>query len=148
MTSTTPNNVDSSRGQWSGRLGFIAAAAGSSIGLGNIWKFPYITGENGGGAFVLVYLLCILLIAAPILIAEILIGRASQKAAVGAFPALAGRGTAWSSVGILGLIGATVLLSYYAVIGGCHLGLALNLYWSTFVVGALFRVRSRGAARD
>ena len=118
MTTNTPNETQSSRGQWSGRLGFIAAAAGSSIGLGNIWKFPYITGENGGGAFVLVYLLCILLIAAPILIAEILIGRASQKGAVGAFPALAGRGTAWSSVGILGLIGATVLLSYYAVIGG------------------------------
>ena len=86
MTTNTPNETQSSRGQWSGRLGFIAAAAGSSIGLGNIWKFPYITGENGGGAFVLVYLLCILLIAAPILIAEILIGRASQKGAVGAFP--------------------------------------------------------------
>ena len=118
MATNISNESQSSRGQWSGRLGFIAAAAGSSIGLGNIWKFPYITGENGGGAFVLVYLLCIVLIAAPILIAEILIGRASQKGAVGAFPALAGRGTAWSSVGILGLIGATVLLSYYAVIGG------------------------------
>ena len=56
MTTNTPNESQSSRGQWSGRLGFIAAAAGSSIGLGNIWKFPYITGENGGGAFVLVYL--------------------------------------------------------------------------------------------
>ena len=94
MATNISNESQSSRGQWSGRLGFIAAAAGSSIGLGNIWKFPYITGENGGGAFVLVYLLCIVLIAAPILIAEILIGRASQKGAVGAFPALAGRGTA------------------------------------------------------
>ena len=80
MATNISNESQSSRGQWSGRLGFIAAAAGSSIGLGNIWKFPYITGENGGGAFVLVYLLCIVLIAAPILIAEILIGRPARRA--------------------------------------------------------------------
>ena len=103
MTTNTPNETQSSRGQWSGRLGFIAAAAGSSIGLGNIWKFPYITGENGGGAFVLVYLLCILLIAAPILIAEILIGRASQKGRGRGVPRL---GRTWHRLEFSGDLGA------------------------------------------
>ena len=66
------------RGAWGSRIGFILAAAGSAVGLGNIWKFPYITGENGGGLFVLIYLLCIALVGLPILIAEIMIGRAAQ----------------------------------------------------------------------
>ena len=65
--------------QWSSRMAFILAAAGSAVGLGNIWKFPYITGENGGGAFVLVYLACILLIGIPVMMAEIMIGRRAQN---------------------------------------------------------------------
>ena len=67
------------RGQWSSRWGFILAAAGGAVGLGNIWKFPYITGENGGGYFVLIYLLFILLIGMPIMVAEVLVGRSTQK---------------------------------------------------------------------
>ncbi|OGV31658.1 MAG: hypothetical protein A2020_05720 [Lentisphaerae bacterium GWF2_45_14] len=84
------NNAPSGgREHWSGQLGFVLAAAGSAIGLGNIWKFPYITGENGGGAFVLIYLACILLIGLPVMLCEIILGRHTQKNPVGAFKALA-----------------------------------------------------------
>ena len=76
------------RAQWSGRIGFVLAAAGSAIGLGNLWKFPYIAYENNGGAFVLVYLGAIALVGAPIMVAEILLGRRSQKSPVGAFSVL------------------------------------------------------------
>ena len=67
-------------GQWSSRLTFILAATGSAVGLGNIWRFPYVAGENGGGAFVLVYLLCVLTIGLPIMMAEILVGRRGRRA--------------------------------------------------------------------
>ena len=76
------------RGHWSGNTALILAAAGSAIGLGNIWKFPYIAGINGGGAFVLVYLLCIALIGLPILIAEMAVGRESQSDVLSAFSIL------------------------------------------------------------
>ena len=81
--------MDNQRGQWSGRMGFILAASGSAVGLGNLWKFPYITFENGGGAFVLVYLIAILLVGAPIMAAEALLGRRAQKNPVGTFRELA-----------------------------------------------------------
>lgn len=106
------------RGQWASRTGFILAAAGSAVGLGNIWRFPYTTGENGGGLFVIVYLLCVALIGVPILMAEIMIGRAAQKQPVGAFEVLQGRRTAWSGVGWLGVVAGLVILSYYAVVAG------------------------------
>ncbi len=104
------------RGSWSSRFGFVVAAAGSAIGLGNIWKFPYITYENDGGAFVLVYLLCIVAIGIPIMTAEMLIGRKTQKNAVGAFKELGGN--KWKIVGGLGVVTGFVLLSYYSVIAG------------------------------
>ncbi|MFG0330910.1 MAG: sodium-dependent transporter [Phycisphaerales bacterium] len=106
------------RGQWASRAGFILAAAGSAVGLGNLWKFPYITGENGGGLFVLIYLFCILLVGIPIMMAEIMIGRAAQKQPVGAFHELQGRRTGWASVGWLGVITGFVILSYYIVVAG------------------------------
>lgn len=106
------------RGQWSSRLGFVLAAAGSAIGLGNIWKFPYITGMNGGGLFVLVYLGWILLIGIPILAAEVLIGRAAQMSPVGAFRKLSRRGSPWVGIGTLGVVTGTVILSYYSVVAG------------------------------
>ena len=109
------------RGQWSGRLGFILAATGSAIGLGNLWKFPYITHENDGGAFVLVYIACVALVGAPIMIAEILVGRHTQLSPVGAFKKLAsGRpgGRAWSGVGFLGVLAGFTILSYYSVVAG------------------------------
>jgi NSS family neurotransmitter:Na+ symporter len=104
-------------------MGFILAAAGSAVGLGNVWKFPYITGVNGGGAFVLVYLGCIALVGLPVMVAEILLGRASQKSPVGAFRALNGGG--WVAVGWLGVLCGFVILSYYSVVAGW----ALHYTW-------------------
>lgn len=106
------------RAHWGSRLGFILAAAGSAVGLGNIWKFPYITGQNGGGLFVLIYLGCILLVGLPILAAEVLIGRMSQRAPVGAMRALSRPKSPWLGVGWLGPLTAFVILSYYSVVAG------------------------------
>lgn len=111
-------NGGGSRGQWGTRLGFILAAAGSAVGLGNIWKFPYITGENGGGLFVLIYLACIALVGLPIMIAEILMGRASKSTPVGAFAKLAGDKSNWKLVGWMGVASGFVILSYYSVVAG------------------------------
>ena len=106
-----------SREQWGSRLGFILAASGSAVGIGNIWKFPYIAGENGGAAFTLVYLLCILIVGLTIVIAEFVIGRKTQLSPVGAFEKLAPN-TAWKWVGFLGVASAFVILSFYGVVGG------------------------------
>ena len=86
-------------GSWASRWVFILAATGSAVGLGNIWKFPYITGENGGGAFVLVYLLCIALVGIPIMIAEVFVGRRARQSPINALVDLAeesGKSTKWS----------------------------------------------------
>ena len=99
-----------------GHLGFILAAGGSAVGLGNIWKFPYITYENHGGSFVLIYLLSVLLVGFPIMMAEIVIGRSTQKSPVGAFLKLSN--PAWSLVGWLGIGTGFVILSYYSVVAG------------------------------
>lgn len=101
-----------SREHWSGAWGFIMAAAGSAIGLGNIWKFPYITGQNGGGAFVLVYLLCIAVIGAPVMICEFALGRHTQRNPVGAFRALAPKTSVLAHLVGLGVLlaGAFLLL--------------------------------------
>ena len=106
------------RAHWSGKLGFILAASGSAVGLGNIWKFPYMAGENGGGAFVLVYLACIAIVGLPILIAEIYIGREAQGNTVTAFESLHKPGTPWRFAGFLGLVSAVLILSFYSVVGG------------------------------
>ena len=104
------------RGHWGSRFGFVLAAAGSAVGLGNIWKFPYITGVNGGGAFVLVYLVCVVLVGLPVMIAEILMGRATQKSPVGALKELGGG--LWVAFGWLGVAAAFVILSYYSIVAG------------------------------
>ncbi len=114
------------RAQWGSRFGFILAAAGSAIGLGNIWKFPYIAGENGGGLFVLIYLLCIFVVGIPIMMAEIMIGRAAQKQPVAAFHALQGQRTGWAGVGWLGVLAGFVILSYYVVVAGWTLDYTLK----------------------
>ena len=106
-----------SRGQWQSRVGFIAAAAGSAIGLGNIWRFPYIVGRYGGGAFVIVYIIFLLLIGYPIMNSELILGRKTQRNAVGAFRTLA-PGTPWQIVGWMGVASGFIILSYYSVIGG------------------------------
>ncbi|MBM7648493.1 NSS family neurotransmitter:Na+ symporter [Bacillus ectoiniformans] len=103
--------------QWSSKIGFILAAAGSAIGLGAIWKFPYMAGTNGGGVFFLLFILFTILIGTPILLAEFYLGRRTQKDAVSAFKVLAPN-TAWPLVGILGVICAFIILSFYSVVGG------------------------------
>ncbi len=111
------------REHWGNKLGFILAAAGSAVGLGNIWKFPYITGENGGAAFIFIYLICILLIGLPVLIAEILLGRNSQKGPVSTFKHLAKKHrTLWIGVGGMFFLTGLIILSYYNVIAGWSMG--------------------------
>ncbi len=111
------NNNLQQRDTFGSRFGIIAAAAGSAIGLGNIWKFPYITGVYGGAAFIVVYLICIALIGFPLMLSEFLVGRKSQKNAVGAFKKLA-PGTPWFMTGWMGVICAFVILSFYSVVAG------------------------------
>ncbi len=108
-------------GHWSSRWAFILAATGSAVGLGNIWKFPYITGENGGGAFVLVYLLCILAVGIPIMAAETLLGRLGRQSPINTMRTLAaenGRSPAWGLLGWMGVVAGFLILSYYSVIAG------------------------------
>ncbi len=110
------------REQWGSKLGFILAAAGSAVGLGNIWKFPYLVGENGGGAFILLYLIGVLIIGLPAVIGEILIGRTAGKNPVGSFRELSKGNPFWIGVGFLGVLTGFIILSYYNVIAGWSLG--------------------------
>jgi len=106
---------------WSSRYTFLLAAVGAAIGLGNIWKFPYITGENGGSAFVLVYLLSILFVAVPILIAEIMLGRRGKQSPPHTMVIIAkeeDRSRSWSIIGWLGVAAAFLIMTYYSVIAG------------------------------
>ena len=106
---------------WSSRMTFIMAAVGAAVGLGNFWRFPYTAGENGGGAFVIVYIICVILVALPILMAEILIGRRGKKSAVGGVIAVAkeqGASSAWSVLAWIGMIAAFLILTFYSVIAG------------------------------
>jgi NSS family neurotransmitter:Na+ symporter len=119
------------RENWGSKTGFILAAAGSAIGLGNIWKFPYIAGENGGASFIIVYLICIAIIGLPVLIAEILIGRTTQRDPVGAFYKLS-NSKFWASVGGMGIVGGFLILSFYAVIAGWALGYIVEALKGSF----------------
>ncbi len=121
QSSTGNNEIKPSRELWSSRLVFILAATGSAVGLGNIWKFPYITGENGGGAFVLIYLLCIAGIGIPIMMAEIMLGRRGRQDPVSTMKKLAkesGHSSSWGLLGWMGVIAGFLILSYYSVIAG------------------------------
>jgi NSS family neurotransmitter:Na+ symporter len=114
---TEPASTSSARGAFGSRVGFILAAAGSAIGLGNIWRFPYTAGENGGAAFVLVYLGFVLLCGVPVLLAELSLGRYSKSNPVGAFEKVA-PGSAWRYVGALGVITGFGILAFYSVVAG------------------------------
>ncbi|PIQ97848.1 MAG: sodium-dependent transporter [Nitrospinae bacterium CG11_big_fil_rev_8_21_14_0_20_56_8] len=126
----TPNN--NQRGFWTSRLGFILAASGSAIGLGNVWKFPYITGQNGGGAFVLVYLVCILIVGLPIMLAEFTLGRRTNLNPVGAFRELSPK-TPWVVIGFMGVLAGFLILSFYAVVGGWTLAYIVKSFSSAAV---------------
>ena len=106
------------REHWSSRLGLIMAAIGSAIGLGILWKFPYVIGQNGGGLFLIAYLVCLLIVGLPIFIGELILGRASQKAAVLCFPTLAKGGESWKIAGWLGVLASFLIMSFYSVISG------------------------------
>ena len=108
-------------GHWSSRMAFILAVTGSAVGLGNIWKFPYIAGQNGGGAFVLVYLICVVVIGMPVMMSEILIGRRGRRNPVATMALLGqeeGGSTRWRWVGGMGVVAGILILSYYSVIAG------------------------------
>lgn len=105
------------RESFTSKFGVIAAAAGSAIGLGNIWRFPYVTGQNGGAAFLLIYLAFVTLVGIPVMMSELIIGRSAQKNAVGSFKKLAPR-KPWFLVGMMGVAGAFVILAFYAVVAG------------------------------
>ena len=121
MSNISNNERESIHGLWSSRLTFILAVTGSAIGLGNIWKFPYVAGANGGGAFVLVYLICILVIGFPIMVSEILLGRKGRRNPITSMQLLGKEETgsqSWKIVGFIGLFAGFLILSYYSVIAG------------------------------
>lgn len=131
--------ANSGREQWNSKIGFILAAAGSAIGLGNIWKFPYIAGEYGGASFILIYLICIAIIGLPVLIAEILLGRTTHRNPVGAFRALS-KSKFWTGVGGMGVVSGFLILSFYTVIAGWAIGYiieAISGNFAQFDTGAL-----------
>ncbi|MDG5786216.1 sodium-dependent transporter [Evansella sp. AB-P1] len=132
------NQLDTNREQWNTRLGFILAAMGSAVGLGNIWRFSYVTGENGGAAFLLIYVLCIILIGIPILMAEFTIGRKAQSDVVGSFNKLA-PGKPWVVAGILGVASAFIILSFYAVIAGWSV-----FYFIQYLIGGFRTTHADG----
>ncbi len=105
------------RANFGSKIGIILASAGSAVGLGNIWRFPCQVGENGGAAFILVYILCILFLGIPVMVSEFLIGRRSRANTAGAYQILA-PGTPWKWVGIMGVVSSFLILSYYAVVAG------------------------------
>ncbi|MDE5414928.1 sodium-dependent transporter [Alkalihalobacterium chitinilyticum] len=126
------------REQWASRLGFILAAMGSAVGLGNIWRFSYVTGENGGAAFLILYFLCILLIGIPIMMAEFTIGRRAQSDVVGSFQTLAPN-KPWFIGGFLGVASAFIILSFYGVIAGWTL-----YYFINYLTGTLWSAPPEG----
>lgn len=134
-------------GHWSSRMAFILAVTGSAVGLGNIWKFPYIAGENGGGAFVLVYLVCVIVIGMPVMMSEILIGRRGRRNPVATMELLGkeeGSSPRWKWVGGMGVLAGILILSYYSVIAGWTLAYIVKSFSGVFagatadVVGAQF----------
>lgn len=134
----------SQREHWSSHLGFILAAAGSAIGLGTLWKFPYVTGENGGGLFVLMYIFCTFLIGIPIFMAELILGRKAQRGAVGIFATLTHNSAVWKTAGWLGVASSFLIMSYYSVLAGWGLNyvfMSLNQFYvnrSAQEIGAIF----------
>ena len=139
----------SMHGMWSSRLMFILATAGSAVGLGNIWRFPYVAGENGGGVFVLTYLLCILLIGLPILISETLLGRAGRQSPINTMRTLTARSgvsSLWQVIGWMGVLAGFMILSFYAVISGWILAYLLEMARGSYALIAAWLGGLAGSA--
>ncbi|QKS72195.1 sodium-dependent transporter [Paenalkalicoccus suaedae] len=130
--------MDQSREQFATRLGFILAAVGSAVGLGNIWRFAYVTGESGGAAFLLIYVLCIFLVGLPVLLAEFSVGRRGQSDVVGSFNNIS-PGKPWVLGGILGVLTSFLILSFYGVIAGWVL-----YYLFAYISGSAVAVPAEG----
>ncbi|MGR5175703.1 sodium-dependent transporter [Vibrio parahaemolyticus] len=111
----TSNTNTAPRDNWGSKLGFVMAAAGSAVGLGNIWKFPYTAGENGGGAFIVIYLAFVIFIGFSVMLTEFAVGRKTGRAAVGAFKSTDGR---WTFVGVIGVLSGLLIMGFYPVVGG------------------------------
>ena len=124
------------QGTWTTRFGFLMAAIGSSVGLGNFWRFPYMAGENGGAIFVFVYLICVALIAFPILIAELSVGRHARASAVGSTRKMAfdaGASEFWSIAGWVGMAGGVLILCFYSVVAGWVAAYVFKMLQGVFV---------------
>ncbi|MBQ1619080.1 MAG: sodium-dependent transporter, partial [Bacteroidales bacterium] len=106
------------RENFSSRLAVIMALAGSAIGLGNIWRFPYMVGKHGGGAFIIIYIVCSLLVSLPVFFSEVVLGKYTRRGALGAVRKVAPK---WSWAGYMGIIASFVITSYYSVVGGWSL---------------------------
>ena len=135
MQTTTPPPAAGERAVWGSKIAFIFAAAGSAIGLGNIWGFPTAAALGGGAAFLLIYLVAVVFIGAPVMLAELAIGRRTQRNPVGAFKELAPR-SAWVAVGALGVLAGLIILSFYSVIAGWSLAYVLKTITGTFTADA------------
>jgi len=125
----TPSNLQE-RGQWTSSVGFVLAALGSAIGIGNIWRFSYVVGENGGGAFILVYLVAVIGLGLPLLIAELAIGQRARANSVDAFQRISS-GRPWRWAGWLGVVASLAILSYYPVVAGW----VTRYLWTYSIVG-------------
>ncbi|WP_425391400.1 sodium-dependent transporter [Ekhidna sp.] len=126
----------SSRGNFSSKLGFILAAAGSAVGLGNIWKFPFEVADGGGAAFVLIYLAFAFILCFPVMVTEIAIGRKTQKNPVGAYAALGFKN--WKFLGLMGILSGVLILSFYNVVAGWAFGYFLEMVKGNFGIGQNF----------
>ncbi|MGL4337244.1 MAG: sodium-dependent transporter [Turicibacter sp.] len=131
IVATKNENSGIVRDGFGSKLGVIAAASGSAIGLGNVWRFPYITGENGGAAFLIIYLACIVLVGLVVMLAEFVIGRHSQSNAIGSFKKIAPK-TPWFLTGWMGLISAVLILSFYSCVAGWCLHYLILMISNTF----------------
>ena len=119
------------RGNWGSKAAFIFAATGSAIGLGNIWRFPMVVGENGGAVFVFVYIIAVALIGFSVMLAELVVGRHTQKNPVGAIDSIKPR-SPWKGIGYLGMVTGIAILSYYAVLAGMLAGYFVKMVSGAF----------------
>ena len=125
------------------RLGFLLVSAGCAIGIGNVWRFPYIAGKNGGGYFVLFYLLCLLVMGVPVLTMELAVGRASRRSAVLSYKTLEKPGQKWHIHGWFCLLGCYLLMMYYTTVSGWMVS-----YFGKFLTGAFHSGMSTGCGRE